>query len=710
MADTDIIQKALDALLILNTAVKNVRLYPPTSASVVNTTERLYQSLLDLLTQEEQIAFAESEKALLIDGEVLSRKDQEKPHAAALLGILLGFGLKSISFIRGLEKEEIARFVELLALKPETIAEGGGLSQLMADRTISHIHLDQKVYVAMDKDHKILSSLDISDDQLTRFFAMTHPEMDMNSDHFREMARNPEALSNAFKDGLSSMMARKETLSTVKLSESLNDMLALLDKITAGFADEDRHKLSQDIGTSIAAADPGLAQHLTSHNMEHLFGGMVLQYLMAGPALNKPGGTGDGAAPEETGAGTELKSKLLQAAEKFSIRLNDEKTLLNEGMMSVLPKIIQQLIAQKEHETMETMVRRLTDNLKNENSEVRTGAARGLADVIDTIPGEQKHDLVEKISGPLTEWIKDENLFSTEYQRICHMLKSVTQEHITQKKLSHALKYLGAFHDAGMADKPEPVKIICTDVMEHLAGTENVNILLDEIDSSDSKQREDTGKVLRVLGNSPVLRLLDKLRDSTDSNERIRIIRLIASAGDKPLPLIIAGIRRNEPWYYLRNLVYLMGQIGNEESARMLEPLLRHENLRVRQETLKSIYRTGGNRRGALLRAALPDADEEFKAGIVELLGLLKASEAVTDLVGLLKNRPLIPSASRNALEEKICVALGAIGSPVAIGPLSEIAETKSVLTIRAHPEKVKNAAAKALATLRRRVAESTEA
>ena len=111
--------------------------------------------------------------------------------------------------------------------------------------------------------------------------------------------------------------------------------------------------------------------------------------------------------------------------------------------------------------------------------------------------------------------------------------------------------------------------------------------------------------------------------------------------------------------------------------------------------------------RGKLLIAALPGADEELKIGIVEALGVARAADAVSPLLELLKERPLIASAARQNLEDKICTALGAIGSPDAIPLLSEIAETKSFLGLRSYPDRVKAAAARALVILRRKVAET---
>jgi hypothetical protein len=712
MADIDILKKGVNVLAPLNTAIKNARLYPTVSASVSGAVEKLYQSLQDLFISEEQLVFAESEKTLLIFGESLSQRDQERPHTISLLNMLIGFGLRSITFVKGLEKEELTRLIILLSRSPESIQKDGGLAMLLADQNILHILLDQKIYVAMDKDHKILSSLDITDDQFTSFFMLTHPDMDPNSSQFMEMAKDPEALSEAFKVGLSKMIAQKETLTSIQLSDGLNNMLSLLDKISAGLDDENRGILSQHVGQALIAADPAMAEQLTTQNVEYLMGGMLLQYLMAELTQNKLGVTGAGGDKEKPGGPAEsddAKNKLLQVAEKFSLRLQDTRTLLDEGLMSVLPKIIEQLIAQKEQEAMENLLERLVANLTSENSEVRISAARSLADIIEHLADERRNDVVERLSDKLIEWLKSENNFSSEHQRICIILKNVAQDFIVQRQFSEALKYVDAFNAVayGTDKKPEAAKNASVAIIDQLACHENIDILLNEIDSPDNLNQEDTGRLFAALGDTAIDDLLDQLRTNTDSDERVRIIHLIATAKEKALPLIIGQIKKEAPWFYLRNLAYLLGQIGNEESARALAPLLSHGNDKLRQEVLKSIYRVGGAKRGSLLLAALPQADEEFKSDIVEVLGQSKTVEAVPILIDLLRNKPLITSASRTNLEEKICVALGGIGSPDAIVPLSEITSTKSFLGLRAYPNKVKSAAAKALITLRLKVSDA---
>ena len=103
----------------------------------------------------------------------------------------------------------------------------------------------------------------------------------------------------------------------------------------------------------------------------------------------------------------------------------------------------------------------------------------------------------------------------------------------------------------------------------------------------------------------------------------------------------------------------------------------------------------------------MPGADEKFKLSLIEALGNAKAADIVPDLLDILTTRPFVTTAARTLMEEKICIALGAIGSPEAIPDLSEIAEPKSFFRISSYPKKVKAAAARVLESIRKKQAEA---
>nr|HPI51616.1 HEAT repeat domain-containing protein [Smithellaceae bacterium] len=113
--------------------------------------------------------------------------------------------------------------------------------------------------------------------------------------------------------------------------------------------------------------------------------------------------------------------------------------------------------------------------------------------------------------------------------------------------------------------------------------------------------------------------------------------------------------------------------------------------------------RTGKSQRCALLLSVLPQADHKFMINIVDVLGSAKCAEAEPALLILLENNPIKDKDLRANLQERICAALGSIGLPNSIPTLSKIVETKSFLGISRYPENVKAAAARALASIKKR-------
>ena len=727
MAELEIQKKAVDALVIMNTAIKNMRLYPPSSAMILQTIDRLYQAFLDMFAQESTLIFAESEKNILICGEPLSQKDQERPQATALLEMLLNFGIKSITFEKGLDKTELTAFLEIMGRKPENVKNEGGLSQVLAEKNLSHILLDQKVYVARDKNQQILGSLEITDDQILQAIARAHPELDGDSQKVQEMARNPEWLLGTFKSGVTEIMEQEGKVPYTQLSENVIGMIGILDKAAGKMNQEDQDKISRRIGKSIATMDFEMVSQVLAQNIENFFGGTLMQNVVNEiddakfAEINEKiltQGVSGKAGNQDSEISTHLE-KVAKERQLFHLKeevapilSGDEEAFLDKSLMASLPDIVGQLDSHEEQSTTGTIIHRLSSNLLNDKAEVRAQASTALVEIMDRLPSEQQTEGIEKLLDKLVEWIRFEVLATPAYEKICIYLKNLIQNFIHQGRFTETIPILDVFNliHTGSLEKNDRAQAISSDIIMDLASKELQDILFEEFNTNRQGKQVDAGRILVRLGEIPLNRLLDILREHDDSNERVRILHLLGEVGPRIVPLIRERISEDEPWYYLRNLAYLLGRVGSEDSVSALRPLLLHENIRVQEEALKSVYRNGGNERGPLLLSILPMTDDPFTFSIVEMLGTLKFVDAVPSLLELLKARPLLASSSRMHLEEKICIALGTIGAPEAIPVLSEIRLTKGFLGIRSYPDKIKVAAAKALVSIKRKKAEAGSA
>lgn len=543
MLDINLQIKMIDALGIMHAAVRNFILYPPASPAIANTIEKLHLSFIDILEQKSPIIIAESERRFLIWGKYLDQKDREKTHIKALLNILLNFGIKSIFFDKGLEKEELRIFIKYLAKNPEELKDEGGLPKIMAEKSILHIYLDERVYVSMDKEQKISSDSDNNDQK----------------------------------------SSKQDTVIT------------------------------------------------------------------------------DGAA----------------------------KSQPPEGIAD-----------------LENVTGPLVTDLLSEKAEIRSKASDKLCAIIESLTPERQNELVERLSGRLADWIKMETSTTPSYEKICVNLQRLLNILIRQGRFAEALPLLDVFHNinTGAMKKDNQIREISSAIINNLASEDNRIILFKEYHTNEKNKQNEANQILLRFGNAILNNLLDMIRDVSDSHERVRIMHLIIGMGQMAIPAIKNQIHKNAPWYYLRNLAYLLGRIGHENDVHMLQPLLLHENNKVQMEALKSIFQIGGNQRGPVFLSALTPADSQFKLHIIEMLGKVRCSEAVTPLLNLLKKPPKLTPIEQTTLQEKICAALEYIGSPEAIPTLSEIAESKSFLGIRwYYTVEFRNAAKRALESIKRK-------
>ncbi len=735
----DIKQKSLDALIIMNTVVKNMRLYPPNSEKVVNAVERLHRNFLDMLEKEKSLIFAESEKSILIGGKPLSPQDQEKWQVVAFLKILLKFGVQSITFDKGLGKDELSSFLQILSKKAEVVKSEGGLPRIMKEKNLAHIWLDKKINVAAEKNQQIISGDNIIDDQTIQFLMRAHPESAGNPQKLQEKAKDPGFLLQTFQLGLAELLKQKDKLSKLQISENLVRMITILDKAARSLEKKDQDKISQHIGKSITVLDSDIVQQLKTQKMDQLFGGSLVKYFVGAIAGDKAVKTivsnekvsvktqnpDSGTALEKTsyktqnpdsGAALEktpYQNQILNLKETLrSLPKDDQKAFLDEPLMLALPKLFEQLDAQKEHETMAIIIGRLVGNLFSKNDDVRSQASTALADIFADLSHERQNKLIERLSTRLIEWIKIESMATLAYKKICNNLKDLIRDFIREGRFAEAIPILDVFSNisTGILKKNDKAHEISSNIISALASEEHLAILFKAFNTNSPNKQIESGGVLVRLGDGAMNRLLDILRDKGDSDDRVRIMKLFIGIERRAVPVIRDRINKTAPWYYLRNLAYILGQIGNESSASALKPLLLHENKQLRMEALKGVYRTGGKLRGAILLSVLPLADDQFKLNIIETLGNAKCVDAVSELLYLLKERRLVAPSLRADREERICAALGSIGSPEALPALSKIAKSTSFFRIRPYAAKVKIAAGLAVVSIRKKQEETVQA
>ena len=743
MPEFDPRKKAVEFLFVMNAAITNIRLYPPTSGIIVSSVDRMYKVLGESLSVVETLEYAESEKNLLVQGDPLPEKEQRKPQIASFLELMLDLGIKTIRIDRGITKDEISAFLQIAGRLPDEIDSAGGLQSLIKKFNIVHLRIDEKIYVGMDSEHNIMSGLNLRDEDFARFLVGEENVSDEVMAQVQEIAKNPNWFSSVFQQGVKQLLDETGNRKAADLSKTFAGMIETLDGIT----DFDKKEISKYIISSMSEMSDEVLASVLTQNLDTVFGDdffshfveeldsekfnrlfsrirkmierpdlekfdasqieaieRVYDLLKTTDAGQKALRSAEPKTEDKGEAGVDPVARLKKLKTALSgIMQGDTAVFQDSAVMDSLPDAVDQLLAKGKDAAVGGLMDKMGDALLNEDPEIR----RAVAAVMSKI--DEKFELTERLeerielSRKLADWIKFETTVTPEYEKITAQLQNLSQTLIENDRAEAAEQILEAYHliYSGNLKKDEAISALAGNMLQNLATDAILDLLLK--DPKKNQDKKDDIYSLVILGTTTLERLLDRLRDSHNMSERNRIIQAISQIGNAAIPSIVERLRQESPWYAIRNLALLMGRVGDASHLTVLEPLLEFEDHRVQREAIKSIQTIGGEDAGRVLLNHLGSVDDQVKSYIVSVLGALQIQEAVPYLVDMLDDRSAVRNkAEREEVKEKICEALGRLKSQQAIPALEKIVRAKGLFNIRSHPEKVRTAAARALANIKR--------
>ncbi|MDH4163555.1 MAG: HEAT repeat domain-containing protein [Nitrospirota bacterium] len=131
--------------------------------------------------------------------------------------------------------------------------------------------------------------------------------------------------------------------------------------------------------------------------------------------------------------------------------------------------------------------------------------------------------------------------------------------------------------------------------------------------------------------------LLELLAEEKDRSVRRYLLDLLKDMGKNQIEML--GERLNdERWYFVRNIVSIIGESKADESIALLEKVAGHKNHQIRLEVIKGLLGIGGKKAAALLARFLKDSDEDIQITAVRGLGSIHGTgkeelQAVTEFV-----------------------------------------------------------------------------
>jgi HEAT repeat protein len=217
-------------------------------------------------------------------------------------------------------------------------------------------------------------------------------------------------------------------------------------------------------------------------------------------------------------------------------------------------------------------------------------------------------------------------------------------------------------------------------ILDGLTDPERVARLIGKLDGPLMTRRSEAEGILLRLRERVCGTLLDLLVEVDGRAARRCLLNVLAADGGVPAALIVPRLADSR-WYVVRNMVLLLGVIGDPSAIMFLEKTLDHDDERVRSETVRSLSHVGGPRAAYLITSALNDPSSLVRTVAARTLTSLSGPDAVVHLLRQVGTRDF---GSRSETErDAVFESLGRLGDDRAVPALDALWATRSLFRNR---------------------------
>ena len=374
------------------------------------------------------------------------------------------------------------------------------------------------------------------------------------------------------------------------------------------------------------------------------------------------------------------------------------EVLRTPGIARAVPGAIARLLANRKDQAADRLLVRLVIGLRESEGALRTVTAACLAQTADQLAAAGQWQRLEKLLPALEEIL-----------RICGNDTQCAAKAITA--IERQAKHFMEIRDYGQASATlvPLIDLITGEGREHSLLGSRARAALDGLASLPlmekilddylhrERLREDAGRLLTELGRKSAQFLLVRLSESESRSERIELLDLIGAIGRPAKDALLENLQQPAPWYVVRNLIRLLGEVGDSSCFDAIAAFLGHKDLRVQQEVITTLGRIGGPRRKSFFLKVRDTLHPRLLPMLVRQLGQIPDDSLVIPLEDLFEESLRRTQPGQRDLQVEICRALARIGSKKALPFLKKIARARQVAGSTDYDQEVRQAAEAAI-------------
>jgi len=177
------------------------------------------------------------------------------------------------------------------------------------------------------------------------------------------------------------------------------------------------------------------------------------------------------------------------------------------------------------------------------------------------------------------------------------------------------------------------------------------------------------------LNWNSIFNILNMLGELDNYPARRMVCDVLADFGKEYFDMVARGITDHR-WHVVRNVVMVMRKIGDPRAIPYLKETIKHDQLQVRRETIKTLELFRGSEATQILLSALDDPSTRIRIRVFNLLGKNGERKALNPLLQIVKSKDF----KNKSVEEKktILFSLAELGKDEVVEELKRMAKKRN--------------------------------
>lgn len=668
-----------EAVIELNISRKNVGIYPPGHIQITNSIERAFKLLQQLFEIRQEMTLGVAKDTLLVGQDYFDRKN---PVYRDFSLSLSQHEIAAVTFISGLEKDELVRFHRILTTKPEEIRASGGINKVMDEAGIPHIRVlaidygsfhvteEQEIFKAPAK----TGGGEQSDSHLWQDF-VTHLSAGTLAGHGQgvslkdaeqidpaELARllnerkmDPNAAIESYDQIISNYV--RGSAEKKQLTREQSKTIAKMNALVKGLHPELRKQFLSVAFKNVAARTEGTTD--AEAVLEGFTDDMVIEML--------------GQASAE---GREISPTLAGLVSRLSRAQTDAPGGQSDGKGNQPAKGFVGLSFNAEHMQKLFDREKYEEYVKDDYQEMLRRFAESPPSAGAPFPLEEHLQSVEdehldfQIGRALLAFL-EENIDEDDYREFAQKIVVIMPQFLDTGNFEMLWDILETLRRHSTEKPVKGIREIAGELRNFFFTPDFIAKALSAFDRWMREKGQAASGLIQALGPDTVPGLMDIYCNDESVGGRRVLFHLLCLFGEPAVREAHKRLRDPRP-NTVRNLLMLIGRAGSAASIPQVKPLLKHRDPVVKLEALNTLLKLKGPEAVHHLRKAIHDDDPDVVFKAVALAGQYRMADVTEDVLSKIKR--VILFETDYVENEELIRALGNIGDARAIPELEKLA------------------------------------